>query len=165
MRRASHITPEDFHLQANPVAVARSDTSGGADVPALCVFLSVFACAGASGLSHAATAKPGATGAAPAKSAWEQLGAVWVVGGVFVPELPLGLQQGGAMPAVLTGTEFALREHRQTRWRHAPEAGCKQRPARLRKSLYGLKQAAHSWAAANDRILMSIPGMKRACEL
>jgi hypothetical protein len=58
-----------------------------------------------------------------AASAWEHLARVWVVGGVFVHELPPGLQQGGqrAMPPVLTGTEFAMREHRQMR-RHKAAA-------------------------------------------
>jgi hypothetical protein len=43
-----------------------------------------------------------------------------------------------------------------------PEAGPGRRLARLRKSLYGLKQAAHSWAAASDRLLMAIPGMTKS---
>ena len=43
-----------------------------------------------------------------------------------------------------------------------PEAGPHRRLARLRKSLYGLKQAASTWAAASDRLLMSLPGMRRS---
>ena len=43
-----------------------------------------------------------------------------------------------------------------------PEARAKKRFARLRKSLYGLKQAANSWANASDKLIMSIPGMVRS---
>ena len=43
-----------------------------------------------------------------------------------------------------------------------PEAGPRRRFAKLKKSLYGLKQAASSWAGASDRLLMSIPGMRRS---
>jgi len=43
-----------------------------------------------------------------------------------------------------------------------PEAGPKRRLARLKKSLYGLKQAANSWANASDKLLMSIKGMRRS---
>ena len=43
-----------------------------------------------------------------------------------------------------------------------PEARAKKRFARLRKSLYGLKQAANSWANASDKLIMSIPGMTRS---
>tara|TARA_B110000259_G_scaffold155361_1_gene176432 strand:- start:260 stop:1501 length:1242 start_codon:yes stop_codon:yes gene_type:complete len=43
-----------------------------------------------------------------------------------------------------------------------PEAGPKRRFARLKKSLYGLKQAANKWYSTSDKLLMSVPGMIRS---
>ena len=93
------------------------------------------------------SAAPTSSGAAAVQeaSAWEQLARVWVVGGVFVHELPPGLQQGGqrAMPPVLTGTEFAMREHRQMR-RHKAAASRTPVSAAREKPLPGMRDCGDS---------------------